>query len=153
MQTQRQPSLLVKQESLKILSPDFITTLNDGGVSAFEADKHKINGSMPILKWINDTYDAEIDKPNQYRTDIPFSKVKQRAGQFLQSQSLWRLPHLRYEYADANIQAKSLGCNLDKGWVGRVLPIQGGKVSVLYVYLGLFRRYLKGGWYVCGWSS
>ena len=66
----------------EILSPDFITTLNDGGASDFEADKHKINGTMPILKWINDTYDAEIDKPNQYRTDIPFSKFKERAGSF-----------------------------------------------------------------------
>ena len=50
-----------------------------------------------------------------------------------------------------NIQAKSLGCNLDKGWVGRVLPIQGGKSYRFFMSTSAFRRYLKeDGMYVDG---
>lgn len=135
----------------EILSPDFITTLNDGGVSAFEADKHKINGTMPILKWINDTYDAEIDKPNQYRTDIPFSKVKQHAGSFFNPNRSGDFLIYDMSMQMPNIQAKSLGCNLDKGWVGRVLPIQGGKEYRFFMSTSAFRRYLKeDGMYVDG---
>ena len=135
----------------EILSPDFITTLNDGGASDFEADKHKINGTMPILKWINDTYDAEIDKPNQYRTDIPFSKFKERAGSFFNPNRSGDFIIYDMSRQMPNIQAKSLGCNLDKGWVGRVLPIQGGKSYRFFMSTSAFRRYLKeDGMYVDG---
>lgn len=37
---------------------------------------------MPVLKWINDSYDAEIDKPNQYRKDITHTLYKRPAGTF-----------------------------------------------------------------------
>ena len=135
----------------EILSPDFITTLNDGGASDFEADKHKINGTMPILKWINDTYDAEIDKPNQYRTDIPFSKFKERAGSFFNPNRSGDFIIYDMSRQMPNIQAKSLGCNLDKGWVGRVLPIQGGKSYRFFMSTSAFRRSLKeDGMYVDG---
>ena len=135
----------------EILSPDFITTLNEGGVSTFEADKHKINGTMPILKWINDTYDPEIDKPNQYRTDIPYTKVKQRAGSFFNPNRSGDFIIYDMSRQMPNIQAKSLGCNLDKGWVGRVLPIQGGKSYRFFMSTSAFRRYLKeDGMYVDG---
>lgn len=132
-------------------SPAFITTLNEGGASDFEADKHKINGTMPILKWINDTYDAEIDKPNQYRTDIPFSKFKERAGSFFNPNRSGDFIIYDMSRQMPNIQAKSLGCNLDKGWVGRVLPIQGGKSYRFFMSTSAFRRYLKeDGMYVDG---
>ncbi len=132
-------------------SPAFITTLNEGGVSTFEADKHKINGTMPILKWINDTYDAEIDKPNQYRTDIPYTKFKQRAGSFFNPNRSGDFIIYDMSRQMPNIQAKSLGCNLDKGWVGRVLPIQGGKSYRFFMSTSAFRRYLKeDGMYVDG---
>lgn len=132
-------------------SPAFITTLNDGGASDFEADKHKINGTMPILKWINDTYDAEIDKPNQYRTDIPYTKVKQRAGSFFNPNRSGDFIIYDMSRQMPNVQAKSLGCNLDKGWVGRVLPIQGGKSYRFFMSTSAFRRSLKeDGMYVDG---
>lgn len=135
----------------EILSPDFITTLNDGGASDFEADKHKINGTMPILKWINDTYDAEIDKPNQYRTDIPYTKVKQRAGSFFNPNRSGDFIIYDMSRQMPNIQAKSLGANLDKGWVGRILPIQGGKSYRFFMSTSAFRRSLKeDGMYVDG---
>ena len=135
----------------EILSPDFITTLNDGGASDFEADKHKINGTMPILNWINDTDDAEIDKPNQYRTDIPFSKFKERAGSFFNPNRSGDFIIYDMSRQMPNIQAKSLGCNLDKGWVGRVLPIQGGKSYRFFMSTSAFRRSLKeDGMYVDG---
>lgn len=127
----------------EILSPDFITTLNEDGASDFEADKHKINGTMPILKWINDTYDAEIDKPNQYRKDIPYTKVKQRAGSFFNPNRSGDFIIYDMSRLTPNIQAKSLGANLDKGWVGRVLPIQGGKSYRFFMSTSAFRRNLK----------
>ena len=127
----------------EILSPDFITTLNEDGVSDFEADKHKINGTMPILKWINDTYDPEIDKPNQYRTDIPYTKFKQRAGSFFNPNRSGDFIIYDMSRLTPNIQAKSLGANLDKGWVGRVLPIQGGKSYRFFMSTSAFRRNLK----------
>lgn len=132
-------------------SPAFITMLNEGGMSTFEADKHKINGTMPILKWINDTYDAEIDKPNQYRTDIPYTKVKQRAGSFFNPNRSGDFIIYDMSRQMPNVQAKSLGCNLDKGWVGRVLPIQGGKSYRFFMSTSAFRRSLKeDGMYVDG---
>ena len=132
-------------------SPAFITTLNEGGASDFEADKHKINGTMPILKWINDTYDAEIDKPNQYRTDIPYTKFKQRAGSFFNPNRSGDFIIYDMSRQMPTVQAKSLGANLDKGWVGRVLPIQGGKSYRFFMSTSAFRRYLKeDGMYVDG---
>lgn len=132
-------------------SPAFITTLNEGGASDFEADKHKINGTMPILKWINDTYDAEIDKPNQYRTDIPYTKFKQRAGSFFNPNRSGDFIIYDMSCQMPTVQAKSLGANLDKGWVGRVLPIQGGKSYRFFMSTSAFRRYLKeDGMYVDG---
>ena len=132
-------------------SPDFITTLNEGGASDFEVDKHKINGTMPILKWINDTYDAEIDKPNQYRTDIPYTKFKERAGSFFKPNRSGEFIIYDMSRQMPNVQAKSLGCNLDKGWEGRLLPIQGGKSYRFFMSTSAFRRYLKeDGMYVDG---
>ena len=132
-------------------APAFITTLNEGGASDFEADKHKINGTMPILKWINDTYDAEIDKPNQYRTDIPYAKFKERAGSFFNPNRSGDFIIYDMSRQIPNIQAKSLGANLDKGWVGRLLPIQGGKSYRFFMSTSAFRRYLKeDGMYVDG---
>lgn len=127
----------------EFISPDFITTLNEGGASSFEADKHNINGTMPILKWINDTYDPEIDKPNQYRKDRSSSFYSVRAGSFFNPNRSGDFLIYDMSMQMPNIQAKSLGCNLDRGFIGRVLPIQGGKSYKFFMSSSAFRRYLK----------
>lgn len=133
----------------EITSPEFLTTLNDGGSSTFEVDKHKINGTMPILKWINETYDSDIDNPNQYRSDIKHSLYKQRAGSFFNPNRSGDFLIYDMSMQMPNIQAKSLGCNLDKGWIGRVLPIQGGKLYKFFMSSSAFRNQLnENGMYV-----
>lgn len=127
----------------EFISPDFITTLNEGGASLFEADKHNINGKMPILKWINDTYDPEIDKPNQYRKDRPSSFYSMRAGSFFNPNRSGDFLIYDMSMQMPNIQAKSLGCNLDRGFVDRVLPTQGGGSYKYFMSTSAFRRYLQ----------
>lgn len=124
-------------------SPEFITTLNDGGVSLFEADRHHINGTMPILKWINETYDPEIDKPNQYRTDRKSSVYKRRAGSFFPPNRTGDFLIYDMSLLMPNIQAKSFGCNIDRGFIDRVLPIKGGGNYTFFMSSSAFRRQLK----------
>lgn len=124
-------------------SPDFIATLNDGGVSLFEADRHHINGTMPILKWINDTYDPEIDKPNQYRKDRKSSVYKRRAGSFFPPNRTGEFLIYDKSLLIPNIQAKSLGCNIDRGFIDRVLPIKGGGNYTFFMSSSAFRREIK----------
>lgn len=122
------------------ISPEFIATLNDGGAYPFEADKHKINGMMPILKWINDTYDAEIDKPNQYRTDIKSNKVYRRAGAFFNPNRTGEFIFYDMSMQMPIIQTKSLGCSLGSGWLDRVLPVEGGETYTFFASTSAFRR-------------
>ena len=128
-------------------SPDFITTLNDGGVSLFEADKYHINGTMPILKWINETYDPEIDKPNQYRTDRKSLVYKRRAGSFFPPNRTGDFLIYDMSLLMPNIQAKSFGCNIDRGFIDRVLPIKGGGNYTFF--MSSLPSSNQGGWYVC----
>lgn len=124
-------------------SAEFLKVLNEGAQSPFEEDKHHINGTMPILKWINDTYDAEIDKPNQYRKDLKSSFYRRRAGSFFDPNRAGDFLIYDMSHFIPNIQAKSLGCNLDRGFVDRVLPIQGGSSYTFFMSTSAFRRELK----------
>lgn len=138
----------------EVTSPDFIQTLNEGGASVFEADKYHINGTMPILKWINDTYDAEIDKPNQYRKDLKPSLYKRRAGSFFPPKRSGYFLIYDMGLQMPNIQAKTFGCALDKGFIDRVLPIEGGGSYTFFMSASSFRREIKeDGMYVSNYSD
>lgn len=135
-------ALGVAKTHQEIRSDQFIADINEGGTYPFEKDLHGINGTMPVLKWINDSYDAEIDNPTQYNKNLKPSLYKRRAGSFFPPNRggdflIWNM-----DMQQPNAQAKSIGCSIDRGWIDRVLSVKGGKTYTYFMSSSAFRATL-----------
>lgn len=124
----------------EMTSAAFLTTLNEGAPYPFEEDIHHINANMPVLKWINDSYDPEIDKPNQYRKDLKPSLFKRPAGSFFPPNRGGDFLIYNVDMLQPSIQSKSFGCSTDRGWVERVLPAAQGKSYTYFLSSSAFRN-------------
>lgn len=109
----------------EIISPEFLNELNEGATILFEADKHKINGGMPILKWINDTYDPEVDKAFQYITDVkPAVWHYSTEQKYLFPQVAKKhFTVVNLDMQQPNIQLKGLGYSVDRAWSQRYYSV------------------------------
>lgn len=135
----------------EILSNRFLEELNDGGKYLFEKDIHNMNKTMPVLKWINDCYDPEIDRPNQYRTDLKPRLFKRHAGSFFPPNRKGDFLIYNIDQLQPNAQAKSIGCSIDKGWIDRVLSVQGGDSYTYFMSSSDLRKPIgEDGMYVKG---
>ncbi len=123
----------------EITSDAFLSSINNGAVYLFEKDKHNINGTMPILKWINETYDPEIDSPNQYNKHKKPSFFERRAGSLFPQNRKGSFLIYNMDMNELNVQSKAMGCSNDRGWSDRVLPIKGGKSYTYFISSSAFR--------------
>lgn len=124
----------------EMTSNAFLQELNEGSAYPFEEDKHHFNANMPVLKWINDTYDPEIDNPNQYRKDLSPSTYKKAAGTLFRPNRSGEFIFFNQDMLQPDVQSKSFGCSIDYGWVPRVLPQKGGKDYTYFLSSSAFRR-------------
>lgn len=130
----------VAKSHSEMTSQAFLNELNQGSAFPFEADKYKINGNMPVLKWINDSYDAEIDKPNQYRKDITHTLYKRPAGTFFRPNRAGEFLIYNMSMHMPDIQSKSFGVSLDRAWIDRKISIKDNKVYTFFMSSSAFRR-------------
>ena len=128
----------------QIRSAEFLAELNattyDGPTYLFEQDKHNMNGTMPVLAWINETYDAAIDKPNQYRKDIEFTKFVRPAGSLFMPNRQGDFLIYNMSMNEPDAQAKSMGCSKDRVWIDRVLAQKGGESYTFFMSSSGFRK-------------
>ena len=133
----------------EMMSDEFLQVLNDGADHLFEKDIHKFNANMPVLKWINDSYDPEIDKPNQYRTDIKQRKFERKAGFFFRPNRRGSFLIYNNDMMQPSVQSKSFGCSTDRVWVDRILSTKGGDTYTFFLSSSNFRKPIdKDGKYV-----
>ncbi len=121
-------------------TPEFLATLNKDAKYLYEEDKHNINFGMPVLKWINDTFDAEIDKPN-YLGD--FNKpivTKMKAGTLFRANRAGDFIMINNDVQSPNIQMKMFGFTKINPFVKRVLPVAGEKDYTYFMSTSRFNR-------------
>lgn len=124
----------------EMTSEAFLTTLNGGAPYPFESDKHKFNANMPVLKWLNDSYDPTIDKPNQYRTDVKQSLYERKANIFFRPNREGKFLIYNNDMQQPNVQSKSFGCSTDRVWVDRILSTKGGETYTFFLSSSAFRK-------------
>lgn len=118
----------------------FIAEINEGSLHLFEEDKHGINYGMPVLKWINDSYDAEIDVPIYMEKNLTPSVFKEKAGTFFRPNRRGEFIMVNKDMQTPNIQMKSLGHSIYRAWAYRIFPIKGETKYRFFNSTSRFRR-------------
>lgn len=121
-------------------SAAFLNEINEGSLHQFAEDKYNMNYGMPVLKWIIDSYDAEIDVPIYADKNLQPSVYKEHAGTFFRPNRAGDFIMVNMDMQSPNIQMKSLGHTINRAWAYRTFPIGEGQTYRFFNSTSRFRR-------------
>lgn len=126
-----------------IRSAEFLTELNNGiteDAYKFEEDKHNINYGMPVLKWINDSFDAAIDLPYAMVTNPEPAVHKEKVGIYFDPNRRGEFIMVNKDMQMPNIQMQALGFTVGRAWNYRLTPVAN---DTKYKFLYCTSRYRR----------
>lgn len=121
-------------------SDAFLGELNAGSLHQFGKDVHNFNYGMPVLQWIIDSYDPEIDLPLYAEKNLAPAVHREKAGSFFRPNRAGEFIMVNMDMQTPNVQMKSLGHTIYRAWGHRVFQIEGEQTYRFFNSMSRFRR-------------